>query len=229
MTYSAVVFDFFGTLTPSIPGHVWDEHAARSSEPLGIPAARWREALDASFPERALGSLGDLESSFRALAGRCGVEPDTDALAAACANRIASQLEIFGLREDALSTIAALRDRGLRVGVLSDCTSELAESWSTLPLSKHVDAVVFSCAEGRRKPDRHLFEAIATRLGVPAAECLYIGDGGGYELTGARGYGMTPYMLRASDWYDNDAYSREDDWAGPYVDALSAVVDLATD
>lgn len=34
---SVVIFDFFGTLTPSTPARVWDEHAARSAAPLGNP------------------------------------------------------------------------------------------------------------------------------------------------------------------------------------------------
>ncbi|MFC4057087.1 hypothetical protein ACFOWE_02195 [Planomonospora corallina] len=76
MLPTAVIFDFFGTLTPSTPSHVWDEHAARSAAVLGIPARDWCAALDASFPERAVGSLGDLSATFRALVQRCGAEAD---------------------------------------------------------------------------------------------------------------------------------------------------------
>jgi hypothetical protein len=61
MAVAAVIFDFFGTLTPSTPTSVWDDHAARSAAPLSIPARAWRAVLDASFPERATGSLGDFK------------------------------------------------------------------------------------------------------------------------------------------------------------------------
>jgi putative hydrolase of the HAD superfamily len=37
---------------------------------------------------------------------------------------------------------------------------------------------------------------------------------------------MQAYMLRASDWADNDAHQREDDWAGPAVPSLTAVLAL---
>jgi putative hydrolase of the HAD superfamily len=224
MSFSAVVFDFFGTLTPSTPASVWDEHAQRSAAPLGIPARQWGQVLEESFPERATGSLGDLQQTLRTLALRCGAaDPDDKALRAACAARFASQQELFVLRADAAATLGRLRAMGLRVGVLSDCTVELAECWPSLPLAPLVDAAVLSCLEGRRKPDPELFAAAASRLGVAPRECLYIGDGGGGELTGASAAGMTAVMLRADDWAANAAYSREDDWAGPALSRLAQV------
>lgn len=223
MTVGAVVFDFFGTLTPGTPSHVWDEHAARSAAPLGIPVRTWRAALDASFPERATGVLGDLAATYRTLALRCGVEPDDEALAAACAARSASQGELFVLRDGAAAMLAELRARGLRLGVLSDCTRELADSWPRLPVAGLVDARVLSCEEGRRKPDPELFLRIARQLGVPPRSCVYVGDGGGSELTGASACGMRAYMLRAADWDDNDAWSREDGWPGPFLASLADV------
>ncbi|WSD91617.1 hypothetical protein OG925_48215 [Streptomyces canus] len=128
MATTAVIFDFFGTLTPSTPTNVWDDHAARSAAHLGIPVRTWRAAPDASFPERATGSLGDLAATFRTLAHRIGADPSEKAIAAACSARMAAQRELFVLRADAVSTLAELRVRGLRLGVLSDCTAELADT-----------------------------------------------------------------------------------------------------
>ncbi|WP_328974338.1 HAD family hydrolase [Streptomyces canus] len=226
MATTAVIFDFFGTLTPSTPTNVWDGHAARSAAPLGIQVRTWRAALDASFPERATGSLGDLAATFRTLAHRIGADPSEEALAAACSARMAAQRELFVLRADAISTLTELRVRELRLGVLSDCTAELADAWSQLPLATLVDARVLSCEEGRRKPDPELFRLIASRLDTDPRNCLYIGDGGGDELTGASNCGMQAYMLRAADWADNDAHAREDNWAGPFLPSLTDILSL---
>jgi putative hydrolase of the HAD superfamily len=226
MPFAAVIFDFFATLTPGTPERVWAEHTARSAVPLGVDVAAWRKILNDSFPERATGALGDLPATFRELARRNGVAPDDHALAAACAARRAAQLELFVFREDALDVLAKIRARGLRLGVLSDCTSELSEAWSQLPVAGLVDARVLSCEVGRRKPDPELFAMIARQLGVAPAECLYIGDGGGRELTGASACGMRAVMLRADDWWTNVAHTREDDWLGPAVTSLSAVLSL---
>jgi putative hydrolase of the HAD superfamily len=224
MPVAAVVFDFFGTLTPSTPEHVWAEHARRSAVPLGISTAAWRRALDSSFAERVTGALGDLPATFRELARRCGVQPAEDVLAEACAARMSAQRELFTLRRDALAVLAEIRSRGLRVGVLSDCTLELAECWPDLELARMVDTRVLSCEVGRRKPDPELFLMIARGLGVPPASCLYVGDGGGRELSGASASGMRAVMLRAEDWPANVANAREDDWPGPWVPSLSAVL-----
>ncbi|MBF9072268.1 HAD family hydrolase [Streptacidiphilus fuscans] len=229
MSFSAVIFDFFGTLTPSVPTDVWDEHAARSAAPLGIPMRQWRQALDESFADRAVGALGDLTETIRALARSCGVDPDDETLAAAVAARRASQRELFVFREDAVDTLERLRGDGLRIGVLSDCTVELAEAWPSLAIAPLVDAVVLSCREGRRKPDPELFRQVAAQLGTPTGECLYVGDGGGSELSGASAQGMTAVMLRADDWAVNDAHAREDDWPGPFVSTLSEVVSAVRD
>lgn len=229
MGFSAVVFDFFGTLSPSTPAAVWDEHAARSAAPLGIAAARWRAALDASFPERAVGALGGLPETVLTLARRCGVEPSAEALDAAVAARLGAQRELFVLRPDAVPTLTRLRAMGLRLGVLSDCTPEFADAWPGLEVAPLVDAAVLSCLAGRRKPDPELFRSIAAELGVAPASCLYVGDGGGNELTGASAQGMTAVMLRAPDWTANAAHTREDTWPGPYFSALSDTVAAAAD
>ncbi len=221
---AAVIFDFFGTLTPSTPDHVWHEHATRSAAPLGISAAAWRQVLNGSFAERATGALGDLPATFRELARRVGVVPSEVALAAACAAQRVARRELFVFRSDALDVLAQIRARGLRVGVLSDCTCELAESWTDLPVADLVDARVLSCEVGRRKPDPELFLMTASKLGVAPADCLYVGDGGGNELSGASACGMRAVMLRAEDWTVNVTPAREDDWPGPSVPSLSAVL-----
>jgi len=223
---AAVIFDFFGTLTPTTPERVWDEHAARSAAPLGIAARAWRMALNTSFPERVTGRLGDLPATFRELARRLGLDPGEDAIAAACAARMSAQRELFALRDGAVDVLAELRVRGLRLGVLSDCTVELAVTWPQLPISALVDARVLSCDVGRRKPDPELFQLIARDLGVPPWDCLYVGDGGGNELSGATGCGMRAVMLRAADWDDNVTHAREDGWAGLAVPSLTAVLAL---
>src|SRR5258708_9698088 len=151
MPFAAVIFDFFGTLTPSTPEHIWHEHTSRSAAPLGVDVTAWRQTLNDSYAERATGSLGDLTATFRELARRNRIVPDDRALAAACAARLAAQRELFVFRPDALAVVAEVRARGLRVGVLSDCTTELAEASSPLPVAALADARVPACARGPRK------------------------------------------------------------------------------
>jgi putative hydrolase of the HAD superfamily len=216
---AAVIFDFYGTLTPVSPSEAWASNAAQLARVLGVtPAALVRE-LDDSFPERISGALGDVGQTMATIAGRLGVTLTPGQLEQAVTTRRAVQEAMFALRPEATGVIGTLRDRGLKIGLVSDCTSELPDAWARLPISALVDAPVFSCVERTRKPDPRLFRTAASRLGVDPASCLYIGDGGGRELTGASAIGMRAVLLAGPDW--RGEHSSEADWAGPRVSSLT--------
>ncbi|MEV6843452.1 HAD family hydrolase [Actinoplanes sp. NPDC051411] len=88
-----------------------------------------------------------------------------------------------------------MRADGFRIGLVSDCSSELCEAWPTTPYAPRIDVPVFSWREQCRKPDQRLYAAVAERLRVPAAECWYVGDGGSREHDGARRAGMRPVLV----------------------------------
>jgi putative hydrolase of the HAD superfamily len=190
---------------------------------MGADGHALQAALHESFPERATGAMGDLPQTMQTLAGRLGVQLTGDQLDAACHVRRQVQHELFALRDDALASIRWLRARGLKIGVLSDCTVELPEIWPELPLAAAVDAAVFSCTAGIRKPDPRLFNLVCRELGACPSACLYIGDGGGRELSGARAAGMRAVLLAADDWQTNVVYDREEDWDGPRISSLDAL------
>src|SRR5258708_741174 len=102
--------------------------------------------------------------------------------------------------------------------------AELPAAWPGLPVAELFDAAAFSCEIGARKPDPIVFKTIAGRLGVVPEDCLYVGDGGGHELTGSSAVGMTAVMLRAPDWHLNDAHAREDDWPGESVASFTELL-----
>jgi putative hydrolase of the HAD superfamily len=217
----AVVFDFYGTLTPPSGDEVWARHAAAEAEAIGVAPADLVAALAASFPERVSGALGDATQTLRTLAGRLGAHPSEEQLATAVELRRQLQVVLFKPRPEVLGVLTELRARRLRIGLLSDCTTELPDAWPQLPLAALVDAPVFSCRERTRKPDPRLFLTVASRLGVDPAQCLYVGDGGGRELTGASGVGMTAVLLAGADWHPHGAIEREADWPGLRIRSLT--------
>lgn len=221
--FAAVIFDFFGTLTPGIPAETWLEHASQLAAVMGVDGPAVYQAMYESFPERATGALGDLPQTIQVIADRLGARLTSDELDAACRVRRQVERQISALRQDAVPTVVWLRARGLKIGVLSDCTVELSECWPDMPLSALVDAVVLSCTAGFRKPDPRLFELVTARLGVDPQDCLYVGDGGGNELTAARAAGMRAVLLAADDWATSSVYDRESEWSG---DRISSLKDL---
>jgi len=221
----AVVFDFYGTLSVSATVAARRAGAARIAAALGIPAETWHEAIATTFTQRATGACGDLERTMRWLADRCAVSPSPAQLAEACTIRIETEtVYARQLRADAEPTLRELHDLGVKIGLLSDCTHELPEIWPSLPVAPYVDATVFSVLAGARKPHPTLYEAVTSELNVHPAECLYVGDGGSGELTGAKRAGMAALRLDAPDAADAIIYDADAAWTGTAVASLSEVL-----
>lgn len=136
--------------------------------------------------------------------------------------------ELRAPRPSALPVLTALRQQGFSLGLISDCTSELAEDWDSTPYDGLFDAVVLSWNAGHSKPDQRLYAAVIHQLAVPADECWYVGDGGGRELQGAQTAGMTPVLVTNAA-VPNAAQHRmhADDYLPPHqVDDLPQLLDL---
>lgn len=221
---TAVIFDFYGTLTPVSPSEAWASNAARLAAVLGVRVPDLVRALDESFPERISGALGDVRQTMAAIAGRLGVRLTEEQLDRASQTRRSVQEAMFSLRPEALGVIGMLRAAGLRTGLVSDCTSELPDAWPRLPLAAMIDAPVFSCVERTRKPDPRLFRKVAADLGAEPDRCVYVGDGGGNELTGASGVGMRAVLLAGPDWHEHRDHNRETGWAGLRISSLTDLI-----
>lgn len=221
---TAVVFDFYATLTPSSPAEAWASNARRLAAVLGVEEALLVRLLDDSFPERITGALGDAHATMLALAERLGVRLGAAQLADAIEVRRTAQEAMFELRPEALEVISALRAAGLRTGLVSDCTVELPAAWPRLAVSALIDAPVFSCVERIRKPDPRLFRKVAADLGTDPVACVYVGDGGGSELTGASSVGMRAVLLAGPDWHAHRDPRREQGWTGMRISSLTELL-----
>jgi putative hydrolase of the HAD superfamily len=221
--YLAVIFDFFGTLTHAVhrgPGH---EQVARM---LGADPVSFTALLDRSFTARASGAYGGIESTLLWMANQLGRTPTADQLADAARVRLAAIRADISVRDDAVATLLRLRARGLSTGLISDCTDELTMIWPELPFSHLFDATVFSAEAGYTKPDRRLYELACRDLGAAPADCLYVGDGGGHELTGADHVGMDAVRLVAPDLITHLSFNPDTHWTGPAILELTDVLDL---
>jgi putative hydrolase of the HAD superfamily len=225
----AVIFDFYGTLAVSVQADLHRANADRVAAALGVTGEAYYRVLTTTFEERATGSCGDLTQTLQWMAARCGHSPSAAQLVDACELRRSIEAAYARtLREDAEAALSALQVKGVRVGLVSDCTHELPEVWPTLPIAQYVDATVFSVEAGVRKPHRSLYEAVCSALDVAPGGCLYIGDGGSGELTGAEAVGMTAYQLLSNDVADAVVYDAEAAWSGGRIRALTEVLTLIT-
>lgn len=225
MTVRAMVFDYFGTLTPSVVTIITpDEHRAMGKA-LGVDPDALEAAWNASFRERSTGRTGDLRATLRLLAHQLGGEPSESGLTEAAEIRALAYRRSARPRPETVTVLAGLRSRGLRLGVVSDCSDELVRMWPELPVADRVDATVFSSEVGRRKPDPLMYRLACDRLGVSAGECVYVGDGGSGELTGASRFGMRAVLLADEHWSVGHRYDA-DDWSGEVIHSLTEVPGL---
>lgn len=221
----AVVFDYFGTLTPSVIDIVDAAEQRALGAALGVdPDAletEWRE----SFVARSTGRTGDLRATLLLLATRVGGAPTEAGLAEAADIRARAYRRSAVPRTETPEVLDTLRANGLRLAVVSDCSAELVTMWPELPVASRVDATVFSSVVGRRKPDPLMYRLACERLGVTAGECVYVGDGGSNELTGATAFGMRAVLLADEQWSVGHRYD-SDDWHGEVVHRLADVPGL---
>ncbi|WP_422771940.1 HAD family hydrolase [Plantactinospora sp. WMMC1484] len=221
--YRAVLFDFFGTLTCAT--RRGDRHAAVAAL-LGCGVDVLVDVLDRSFYLRATGALGDATATLRWVCAQVGARPSDADLRAAVAARVQAVRADTRLRPDAVTVLRALRRRGLRIALVSDCTHELPAFLPHLPVAPLLDVRVLSVQVGCCKPDPAIYLAACHRLDVPPEDCLYVGDGGSQELTGAARTGMTAIRLAAADLHGHLVFNQDQGWAGPTLASLSEVPGL---
>jgi putative hydrolase of the HAD superfamily len=104
-----------------------------------------------------------------------------------------AQAHHFELYEDALPTLAALRDRGLKLGLLSNSARDLGVFVAHHGLS--VDAVLTSQAHGKTKPHETIFRRMLELLAVAAGDALMVGDTIDDDVEGARAVGMEAVLV----------------------------------
>jgi putative hydrolase of the HAD superfamily len=216
--YRAVLFDFFGTLTRSVQRGPQHAEIARS---LGCDPETVVGVLDRSFRARARGLFGSAEATLRWVSEQAGGRPAQAQLRAASLARVRALHADTRLRPDAVSALLAVRRRGLATALISDCTHELPAFLPWLPVAPLLDASVFSVHVGRCKPDPMIYLAACRELGVQPDECLYVGDGGSRELTGAIAVGMTAIRLAAPDLADHLVFDADAGFDGPCVESLT--------
>jgi len=117
----------------------------------------------------------------------------------------------FELFDDVPATLAALRGRGLALGLLSNTERDLEVFVSHHGLE--VDAVLTSLAHGKTKPHETIFRRMLELLHVEAGEAAMVGDTVDDDIEGARAVGMAAILLDREGRYP-DVDPRLDDLRG---------------
>jgi putative hydrolase of the HAD superfamily len=173
---SAVVSDFGGVLTvPLLEGFArFEARSGISAELIGQAIARVAESTGRNpLHELELGAVSEgeflaaLEREATAIRG----EP--------------VELKRFGeeymagldANAELFAHFRALHDRGVRLAMLTNNVREWEPYWRTkLPIDEIFEVVVDSGFVGMRKPDPRIYALVLERLGLTAADCVFVDD-----------------------------------------------------
>ena len=227
MRFDAVIFDLYGTLVdnPVAPGpkrEAYRHTIGAVARALGAPASGFVQLWDDTGESRITGVFLTLETYVTALCAEIGIAPGPAQLAEAVRLRMEQSRSLLVPRPDCVETLTKLRAKGLKVGLVTDCSWETAVLWPETPFPPLFDATVFSSVVGLQKPSAEIFALACSQLDLSPDRCLFVGDGGSDELAGAERMGMT--ALRIHVPYETPP-DHANPWPGPEVSALAQVLD----
>ncbi|MBI3303231.1 MAG: HAD family hydrolase [Deltaproteobacteria bacterium] len=102
----------------------------------------------------------------------------------------------FTLREGARETLAALRARGLHVGMVSNVDDDqLTHMLELGRVERHFDSVLSSEQARSCKPELAIFSEALRRAGCAAEEALFVGDSLQQDIAGANRAGLRSVLI----------------------------------
>ncbi len=207
MTLRAVFFDVGNTLLfpyPSVShvvreiladeGHTHDLSAIDAYMPLVDAYYEDRYRTDDTFWTDEGETSEVWIGMYSLLCRKLGIEDGAERIARRVYDEF-GESERWRAYDDVEPAFGRLRDRGLRLGIISNWDQRLAGLLDGLGLGKYVDTVVSSASVGLHKPDPRIFELACSRLEVLAHDAAHVGDHHYADIVGATAAGMTPVLI----------------------------------
>ena len=225
MPYSTVIFDLYLTLAS---GYSFTEHERIVAQMAGVlhapdPAAFTQLFSHETWPDRGTGRVPTIRANIEAIFQRLGWPVEPERVTEAVRLRYEFSAKALAPLPGALEALEAVRARGYRTGLISDCSEETPLHWERTPFAPLFEVAVFSCEVGMLKPDPGIYAIACERLSVEPGACLYIGDRE-EELVGARDAGMRAIMSLPphQDTYEARDMNRPT-WDGPIISSVAAL------
>jgi putative hydrolase of the HAD superfamily len=226
VAYAAVIFDLFGTLAPFSPRE-HDRVLHTMATTLNLPVQEFGRAWSATYLAQEQGLAAT--EALRHICATLGVTPDAHLLIAATDTYRDFQQRTLMPRPEAIPMLMAVRQAGCATGLISNCPAIVVDLWAASALAPFIATAIFSARVGLSKPDPRIYRLVCERLGVPAARCLYVGDGGSRELSGAAACGIDAVLLQPDDEDPEDAQLLgRQEWSGKIIRRLSEIPTLVS-
>lgn len=109
-----------------------------------------------------------------------------------------ARADTWRLYSETAETLAALKARGLLLGVISNFDSRLFGLLDGLEIARFFDPVVISTQAGAAKPDTAIFTQALAHYDLRPDQALHVGDSFAADIVGAQAAGLTPILVDRS-------------------------------
>jgi putative hydrolase of the HAD superfamily len=159
----------------------------------GLPLEQWVAGVRAIGPALNVGQLTKAEG-FAGILRDNGVEPDPELVRALVDKDRELLLANGRLYPDALPFLRALRSRGVKIAIVSNCSEGTRELLTGLGVDAIADTLVLSCEVGAAKPAPEIYQRALKQLGAAAETAVFVDDQPGF-CAGAAALGITAAQI----------------------------------
>ena len=228
--YEAVIFDLFGTLITTVAPTRYQSMIRDVSGALGCDYDSFHDHWRATVDLRESGQMGNVQGILESMASHAGLLPPNRSVRDAAEKWVSYARNWLDPRPGAIETLATIASKGIKVGLLSNCSDEVVQVWAETPFPWYFTDATFSCEVRVMKPDPEIYHGACRRLEVLPKNCLFVGDGGARELTGALAVGMDALLIRVPGeehtWFDQNYRLDALEWQGPVITSIAQVLDV---
>ena len=195
MSVNAIVFDAYGTLYD--PQSVADAVSRQVPAHADIITQVWRlKQLEYTWLRAAMGQYRDFAAVTRESLA-FAVKPFAD-LAEADLDCLADAYTRLTPYPDAAAALATLRQRGLRLAILSNGTQAMLDALvDGSALNGLLDRVISVDPAATYKPDPRAYALAEQALGAEAKDMLFVSSNG-FDVSGAKAFGFHVAWIRRS-------------------------------
>jgi len=189
----AIFFDLYETLITEWQGN--QKKATYSTEALPITEETYKKEWALRVERRMNGTFPDHQSVLRDILTTLGKAIDENIIEQIHQQRIKAKLVPFhDIDNEIIQMIQTLRERKIKIGLISNCTPEEVIGFGESKLANLFDDIIFSYKVKQAKPNAEIYRIACQNLHVSPEQSLFIGDGGSNELIGASNVGMKAYQ-----------------------------------
>ena len=198
------------------PNPSWEHIYAIAFEEHGVNVSleELRDALRAAYHHGGWGFEGGFEpsedTSFRrtveidqAAIAELGIGPMPESFYRRLSElfMLVSNWHVF---PDVMPALDAIRERGLKIGAVSNWVWQLPELMHSLELVSQFDFIAASARVGFEKPHPQIFRYALEQAGVEPGEAIHVGDHLDADVAGAQGVGIAPVLIDRRERFTPD-------------------------